>query len=40
MNGAVLSQLPDHHGGGADLDQRIQAEPGQRHRPGRDRRDG
>jgi hypothetical protein len=37
---AGAGQLPDHHGGRADLDQRIEREPGQRHRPRRDRRDG
>jgi hypothetical protein len=32
-------QLPDHHRAGGDLDQRVQAEPRQRHRPSRRRGD-
>jgi hypothetical protein len=35
-----VRQFPDHDGGGADLDERVQAEPGYRDRPGGDRGDG
>jgi hypothetical protein len=37
---AGSGQLPDHDRGGADLDQGVEAEAGQRHRPGRDLGDG